>query len=264
MAFPAALQERNQDATLYVGDLDIQVSEAVLWELMLQAGTVVNVHIPKDKVTGLHSGYGFVEFLTEDDADYAIKVMSMIKLYGKSIRINKASQDKKTLDVGANLFIGNLSPEVDEKLLYDTFSTFGVIISTPKIMKDTISGESKGYAFVSYDSFESSDAAIASLNGQYLGGKPISVTYALKKDSKADRHGSAAERLLAANNPNSLSRRQAAMFTPPPIPTRPTGGPVVPMMPMMMPGYGMAMPGMGMQMPGMYPPPPPGYMAPHM
>ena len=35
--------------------------------------------------------------------------------------------------VGANIFIGNLDPEVDEKLLYDTFSAFGVILTTPKV-----------------------------------------------------------------------------------------------------------------------------------
>jgi splicing factor 3B subunit 4 len=53
--------------------------------------------------------------------------MNMVKLYGKPIRVNKASQDRKALDVGANLFIGNLAPEVDEKDLYDTFSAFGGI-----------------------------------------------------------------------------------------------------------------------------------------
>ena len=77
----------------------------------------------------LHS-FGFVEFRGEEDADYAIKIMNMIKMFGKPIRVNKASRDKKTLDVGANLFIGNLDPDVDEKLLYDTFSAFGVVIST--------------------------------------------------------------------------------------------------------------------------------------
>ena len=39
----------------------------------------------------------------------------MIKLYGKPIRVNKASAHQKNLDVGANIFIGNLDPEVDEK-----------------------------------------------------------------------------------------------------------------------------------------------------
>ena len=45
--------------------------------------------MPKDRVTMNHQGYGFVEFLGEEDADYAIKVMNMIKLYGKPIRVNK-------------------------------------------------------------------------------------------------------------------------------------------------------------------------------
>lgn len=54
----------------------------------------------------------------------------MIKLFSKPIKVNKASQDKRSQEVGANLFIGNLDPMIDEKTLYDTFSAFGVIIST--------------------------------------------------------------------------------------------------------------------------------------
>jgi splicing factor 3B subunit 4 len=49
----------------------------------------VNVHMPKDRVTQAHQGYGFVEFMGEEDADYAIKIMNMIKLFGKPIRVNK-------------------------------------------------------------------------------------------------------------------------------------------------------------------------------
>lgn len=52
-------------------------------------GTVVNVHLPKDRVTQSHQSYGFVEFLTEEDADYAIKIMNQVRLYGKPIRVNK-------------------------------------------------------------------------------------------------------------------------------------------------------------------------------
>ena len=49
----------------------------------------MNVHVPKDRITMSHQGYGFVEFASEEDADYAIKIMNMIKLYGKPIRVNK-------------------------------------------------------------------------------------------------------------------------------------------------------------------------------
>jgi len=235
------------------------VNEALLWELMLQAGPVVNVYIPRDKLTQGHSGYGFVEFHSEEDADYASKIMNMIKLFGKPIRVNKACRER-TIEVGANLFIGNLDPDVDEKLLYDTFSAFGVIVATPKIMRDPDNGSSKGFGFVSFGNFEASDAAIEAMNGQYVCNRPINVSYALKKDSKGERHGSQAERLLAANNPNIIRGSQPhKMFA--------TGPPMMPgmMMPGMMPG--MMMSGMmpGMMMPGMMPgmmPFPPGMMRP--
>ncbi|CAN0919489.1 Splicing factor 3B subunit 4, partial [Linum grandiflorum] len=227
--------ERNQDATAYVGNLDPQASEELLWELFVQAGPVVNVYVPKDRVTNLHQGYGFVEFRSEEDADYAIKVLNMIKLYGKPIRVNKASQDKKSLDVGANLFIGNLDPDVDEKLLHDTFSAFGVIVSNPKIMRDPETGNSRGFGFISYDSFEASDAAIEAMTGQYLCNRQITVSYAYKKDTKGERHGTVAERVLAASNQNTQKSRPHTMFARQangamgaPVPPRPFGNGVVP------------------------------------
>lgn len=40
-----------------------------------------------------HQGYGFCEFLTEEDAEYACKIMNQIKLWGKPIRVNKVCHD---------------------------------------------------------------------------------------------------------------------------------------------------------------------------
>nr|CAD7429137.1 unnamed protein product [Timema monikensis] len=238
----------STDATIYVGGLDEKVSEALMWEVFVQSGPVVNVHMPKDRVTQMHQGYGFVEFMGEEDADYAIKIMNMIKLYGKPIRVNKASAHQKNLDVGANIFIGNLDPEVDEKLLYDTFSAFGVILQTPKIMRDPETGNSKGFAFINFASFDASDAAIEAMNGQYLCNRPISVSYAYKKDAKGERHGSAAERLLAAQNPLSQADRPHQLFADAPPTALPQSLPSVNMMSMVPPPP---------PTPGMHPPPPP-------
>ena len=199
----ALLFERNQEATIYVGNIDQKVSEEILWELFTQCGPVINVHLPKDKISNDHQGFAFVEFRSEEDADYAIKIMHMVKLYGKPLKVNRATQDKRTQEIGANLFVGNLAEEVDEKKLKDIFSSFGVVLST-KIMRDPESGISKHYGFVSFDNFESSDEAITKMNGQYLSGKPIEVEYAYKKDTKGEKHGSVAERILAANRPVSL------------------------------------------------------------
>lgn len=191
--------DRNQDATCYIGNIDDRATDAIVWELMIQAGPLVNLHLPKDRITQSHQGYAFAEFQTEQDADYACKVMNGLKLYGKPIRVNKASNDRKQIDIGANLFVGSLDPAVDERLLFETFSAFGGIIGLPKVARDPTSGEPKGFAFVSFDSFEAADAAIQALNGQFLLNKNITVDYAIKKDSKnGERHGTAAERLLAA------------------------------------------------------------------
>ena len=134
---------------------------------------------------------------------------------------------------------------------------------------------------MSYTDFESADAAIESMNGQFLMNKPITVQYAFKKDGKGERHGTAAERLLAAqarkNNALPLAPRPppvaygaappiqgftgpyqgqfaGALAAPPPPP------PGFTPMPMQAPGPGAVhMPPMGMGMPaGMPPPTPPG------
>ena len=98
--------------------------------------------------------------------------------------------------------MGNLTENVDEKTLRDVFSCFGIVIST-KLMRDPETGLSKKYGFVSYDNFEASDSAINKMNGQYLEGRAIEVSYAYKKDSQAsEKHGQMAERILAKNRPS--------------------------------------------------------------
>ena len=127
-------REQDKEATVYIGNLDERVSDSLVWELMLQAGRIVNVHLPKDRVTQSHQGYGFVEFISEEDAEYAARIMNQVRLYGKPIRVNKASADKqKTVEVGAELFVGNLDPMVSEQVLYDTFGRFGSLVSAPKV-----------------------------------------------------------------------------------------------------------------------------------
>ncbi|KAK4548450.1 hypothetical protein LTR36_009360 [Oleoguttula mirabilis] len=201
--------DQDKDSTLYIGNLDERCSDALVWELMLQAGPIINVHLPKDRVTQSHQGYGFVEFGSEDDADYAAKIMNQIRLWGKPIRVNKASADKRIggamgadgagggQGVGAELFVGNLDSMVDEKVLFETFSRFGPLLAPPKIARDD-SNLGKGYGFVSYADFEASDDAVANMHGQFLMNKEITVQYAYKKDGKGERHGDVAERSLAA------------------------------------------------------------------
>ena len=194
---------RNQDATLWVGGgLDERADEELLWELFGQVGPVVDVSVPADRVTGRPAGFAFVEFRTEADAEYAMRVLNMVPLYGKCLRVRRAGEGgpagAQRIEVGAHLFVGNLAAEATERALYDTFSAFGAIVET-RVQRDPETGAARGFGFVSYDAFEAADAAIEALNGQFLFGRPVVVQYGFRKDSRTERHGSAEERELAAS-----------------------------------------------------------------
>ncbi|GKY94566.1 hypothetical protein MPSEU_000422200 [Mayamaea pseudoterrestris] len=200
------IEHRNQEATVYVGNLDDQVNEELLQELFGQVGLVRSVYMPKDKLTLQHSGYAFCEFLNPIDVDYSITILNnMVKLYGKPLRVSKSSLDNLTRssrDIGANLFVGNLDPAVaTEQLLYDVFSTFGNLLQPPTLARHEETNDIKGFCFVSYDSFAAADAAIEYMHQQYLGDRLIVVQYAYKKDVDGkmtrERHGSRAERMMA-------------------------------------------------------------------
>ena len=236
---------------MYVGNLDERVTDSLVWEMMLQVGRIVNVHLPKDRVTQTHQGYGFVEFISEEDADYAAKVMNQVRLFGKPIRVNKASADKqKTVEIGAELFIGNLDPMVDERTLYETFSRFGGLISAPKVAREE-NNLSKGYGFVSFADFEASDLAVANMHGQFLMNKEITVQYAYKKDGKGERHGDEAERMLA-----SQARRHNVAPAVQPLPPQLFQSPMAPAIPAMFNGVPPPQQ-MNGQYPGMAPAQPP-------
>ncbi|CAN6893208.1 unnamed protein product [Brassica oleracea] len=102
--------KRSQESIVYVGNPDPQLSEEFLWECLIQAGHVGKlnalVHMNNLRLVASVS-YGcwlyleeLVDFLCEENIGYPIKVLNMIKLHGKPIRVNKASQDKKIIDVG--------------------------------------------------------------------------------------------------------------------------------------------------------------------
>ncbi|KAH8733185.1 hypothetical protein GQ44DRAFT_766240 [Phaeosphaeriaceae sp. PMI808] len=260
--------EQNKEATVYVGNLHERVTPRILHELMLNAGRVRNVNMPVDRVNGQHQGFGFVEFHTEDEADYAPKIMNNIAVHGNRIRVNKASADKqKNVEIGAELFIGNLDGMVDEKTLYDTFGQFGPLINAPKVARDD-NNMSKGYGFISYGDFESSDSAIASMHGQYMMNKQISVQYAYKKDGKGERHGDQAERMLAKQAKAhgvapAVQPLPAHLFQLPPGAAPIPSGP-----PMITNGPGLPPPSSGLPArppsgaPAYFPPPPAGFGGP--
>lgn len=114
-------------------------------------------------------------------------------------------------------------------------------------MRDNDTNSSKGFAFINFASFDAADAALEAMNGQYLCNRPITISFAFKKDSKGERHGSEAERFLAAQNPLPQAERPHQLFADaPPTPSMAAAQQmqIHPMMSMpMMPGQMVPPPG---------------------
>ncbi|XP_047324926.1 polyadenylate-binding protein 2-like [Impatiens glandulifera] len=175
----------NQFVTtsLYVGDLDLNVTDSQLYDVFNQLGQVVSVRVCRDLSTRRSLGYGYVNFSNPIDAARALDQLNFTPLNGKPIRISYSHRDPSKRKSGSgNIFIKNLDKAIDHKALHDTFSSFGNILSC-KVATDS-SSQSKGYGFVQYDTEEAAQKAIEKLNGMLLNDKQVFVGPFLRKQER--------------------------------------------------------------------------------
>jgi polyadenylate-binding protein len=175
----------NQFVTtsLYVGDLDQNVTDSQLYDLFNQLGQVVSVRVCRDLSTRRSLGYGYVNYSNPQDALRALELLNFTLLNGRPIRIMYSHRDPSIRKSGAgNIFIKNLDKAIDHKALHETFSAFGNILSC-KVATDS-SGQSKGYGFVQFDNEEAAQKAIEKLNGMLLNDKQVFVGPFLRKQER--------------------------------------------------------------------------------
>lgn len=87
-----------------------------------------------------------------------------------------------------NIYIGNLAYEVTEDDLRQEFSAFGEV-SSVAIIKDTYSGQSKGFAFVEMPKLTEGQAAITGLNGKKIKERVVTVNGARPKGEGGSQGG---------------------------------------------------------------------------
>lgn len=73
--------------SFFIGNLDERVNERVLYDILIQAGRVVDLYIPRDKETDRPKGYAFAEYETEEVAEYAVRLFSgLVTLYNRTLK----------------------------------------------------------------------------------------------------------------------------------------------------------------------------------
>ncbi|XP_057966516.1 splicing factor-like protein 1 [Malania oleifera] len=94
-----------------------------------------------------------------------------------------ASKPIKEFD-DTNLYVGYLPPTLGDDGLIQLFSPFGDIVMA-KVIKDRVTGLSKGYGFVKYSDVQQANNAISSMNGYHLEGRTLAVRVAGKPPQPA-------------------------------------------------------------------------------
>ncbi|KAJ2928791.1 hypothetical protein H1R20_g8346, partial [Candolleomyces eurysporus] len=164
----------------------------MLTEIFAVAGPVQHVKIIPDR-NYQHGGlnYGFVEYMDMRAAETALQTLNGRKIFDTEIRVNWAyqgQQNKEDTSGHYHVFVGDLSPEVNDEVLGKAFSAFGTL-SDARVMWDMNSGKSRGYGFLAFRDKTDAEQAIATMNGEWLGSRAIRVNWANQKTQGAPAPG---------------------------------------------------------------------------
>ena len=182
----SAAPHPQASASLYVGELDPSVTEAMLFELFSQIGSVASIRVCRDAVTRRSLGYAYVNYNTTMDGEKALEELNYTLIKGRPCRIMWSQRDPALRKTGqGNVFIKNLDVAIDNKALHDTFAAFGNILSC-KVAQDE-SGASKGYGFVHYETDEAAAQAIKHVNGMLLNEKKVFVGHHIPKKDRQSK-----------------------------------------------------------------------------
>ncbi|XP_060915849.1 tRNA selenocysteine 1-associated protein 1-like isoform X4 [Labrus mixtus] len=174
-------------STLWMGNLETYMDEKFVTRAFSTMGEqVVNVRIIRNKMTGGALGYCFVEMTDEATAERCLRKINGKALPGASpptrFKLNRATFGKQDSGQMYSLFVGDLTPEVDDGMLYEFFYNRYPSCRGGKVVLDTM-GNSKGCGFVQFPDERLQKRALEECQGAMgLGSKPLRLSLAANKN----------------------------------------------------------------------------------
>lgn len=168
----------DPNTNLIVNYLPQTLSDEDFKELFEKIGPLKSYKIVRDKATNYSYGFGFVDYVNEEDAERAIHEMNGQKMDHKTIKVSYARKNDSE-SKGANIYIANIPRSFGEEELGAHFRQFGEIIQV-RLLRDKSTNESKGVGFVYYTKRSEAAAALEAMNGKTLlkGYPALSIKFA--------------------------------------------------------------------------------------
>ncbi|CAI9114459.1 OLC1v1015187C2 [Oldenlandia corymbosa var. corymbosa] len=158
------------------------------------------------------SSYGFIHYYDRRSAALAILSLNGRHLFGQPIKVNWAYASGQREDTSGhfNIFVGDLSPEVTDAMLFACFSVYSSC-SDARVMWDQKTGRSRGFGFVSFRNQQDAQSAINDLTGKWLGSRQIRCNWATKGAiSNDDKQSSDAKSVVELTTGTSEDGKEVA------------------------------------------------------
>jgi len=204
-----------QSSSLYIGDIDPDVTEANLFEIFNAVGPVASIRVCRDLITRRSLGYAYVNFHNIQDAERAIEEKNNSLIKDRPCRIMWTQRDPSLRKSGkGNIFIKNLDTSIDHKTLHDTFAQFGQILSCKIELDDK--QQSKGYGYIQFATQDAAEKSMQMVNGMMLNGKKVFVgPFVTKKERLINNSSKKFTNIFIKNLPEGFeTEKLRELFTP--------------------------------------------------
>eukprot|EP00047_Mylnosiga_fluctuans_P008593 m.7978 g.7978 ORF g.7978 m.7978 type:complete len:435 (-) comp2240_c0_seq1:65-1369(-) len=164
--------EEGRPTNLIVNYIPSSMSSEDFRRLFESLGPLKSCKIMKDKATGIGLGYGFVEYMSAEDAQQAISQLNGHRIENKSLKVSIARPSSAAI-TNANLYIRGLPVSMSPDELRAMFSQFGNIV-TVRVLPPSgkLQGPQRGVGFVRFDKRVEAERAVQAMDGTIPPGWP--------------------------------------------------------------------------------------------